>query len=93
MHFPTPAGMTFDFSVKTTDGHARRGEVKTAWGRIQTPVFMPVGTAASVKAMMPQSVASTGAEIILSNTYHLMLRPGPERVARLGRCAKDDGLA
>ena len=55
---------------------ARRGEIKTAWGSIQTPVFMPVGTAASVKAMMPQSVASTGAEIILSNTYHLMLRPG-----------------
>ena len=86
--FPTTPESDFEFSVKTTDGHARRGEVKTAWGRIQTPVFMPVGTAASVKAMMPQSVASTGAEIILSNTYHLMLRPGPERVERLGGVRK-----
>lgn len=86
--FPTEAESAFEFNVKTTDGQARRGEIKTAWGRIQTPVFMPVGTAASVKAMMPQSVASTGAEIILSNTYHLMLRPGAERVARLGGVRK-----
>ena len=86
--FPQEPLDDFSFSLKTTDGMARRGEIKTAWGSIQTPVFMPVGTAASVKAMMPQSVASTGAEIILSNTYHLMLRPGPERVARLGGVRK-----
>ena len=86
--FPTEAENDFGFEVKTTDGAARRGEVKTAWGTIQTPVFMPVGTAASVKAMLPQSVASTGAEIILSNTYHLMLRPGADRVARLGGVRK-----
>ena len=86
--FPTEPMGEFGFTVKATEGKARRGEVKTAWGTIQTPVFMPVGTAASVKAMMPQSVASTGAEIILSNTYHLMLRPGPERVARLGGVRK-----
>ena len=86
--FPTQAQSDFGFEIKTTDGMARRGEVKTAWGTIQTPVFMPVGTAASVKGMMPQSVASTGAEIILSNTYHLMLRPGPERVAKLGGVRK-----
>jgi len=86
--FPTVPENDFGFTVKVTEGKARRGEVKTAWGSIQTPVFMPVGTAASVKAMMPQSVASTGAEIILSNTYHLMLRPGAERVARLGGVRK-----
>ena len=86
--FPTTAQSEFGFHVKAQDGAARRGEVQTAWGTIQTPVFMPVGTAASVKAMMPQSVAATGAEIILSNTYHLMLRPGAERVARLGGVRK-----
>lgn len=86
--FPTVPENDFGFTLKATDGRARRGEVQTAWGTIQTPVFMPVGTAASVKAMMPQSVASTGAEIILSNTYHLMLRPGPDRVERLGGVRK-----
>lgn len=86
--FPDVPENDFGFTLKATDGKARRGEVQTAWGTIQTPVFMPVGTAASVKAMMPQSVASTGAEIILSNTYHLMLRPGPERVERLGGVRK-----
>ncbi|MGC6516761.1 MAG: tRNA guanosine(34) transglycosylase Tgt [Candidatus Puniceispirillaceae bacterium] len=86
--FPTKPIGDFGFTLKSQDGMARRGEVKTAWGTIQTPVFMPVGTAASVKAMLPQSVASTGAEIILSNTYHLMLRPGAERVARLGGVRK-----
>ena len=74
----------FSFSLKSTDGAARRGTVTTAWGKVETPVFMPVGTAATVKGMMPESVKSTGASIILANTYHLMLRPGPERVARLG---------
>ena len=74
----------FSFELKTTDGLARRGCVTTAWGKVETPAFMPVGTAATVKGMMPESVESTGASIILANTYHLMLRPGAERVARLG---------
>lgn len=74
----------FSFTLKTTDGAARRGELKTAHGNIQTPVFMPVGTAATVKAMTVDDVWATGAMIILANTYHLMLRPGPERVERLG---------
>ena len=86
--FPTEPEAEFGFTLKTTDGMARLGEVQTAWGTIQTPVFMPVGTAATVKGMMPQSVAETGAEIILSNTYHLMLRPGPDRVAKLGGVRK-----
>jgi len=85
MHKSVP---DFGFSVKTTDGMARRGQVQTAYGRVETPVFMPVGTAATVKGMMPESVASTGASIILANTYHLMLRPGPERVAALGGVRK-----
>lgn len=76
--------MNFEFSIHGTDGRARRGEIKTAHGIIQTPAFMPVGTAATVKAMMPQSVKMTGADIILGNTYHLMLRPGAERIAKLG---------
>ncbi len=74
----------FGFDVLTTDGAARRGCVHTAHGSIQTPAFMPVGTAATVKAMMPESVAATGAEILLGNTYHLMLRPGAERIGALG---------
>jgi len=78
----------FKFDLKTTDGMARRGEVTTAHGVIQTPVFMPVGTAATVKAMTVDEVWATGAMIILANTYHLMLRPGPERVERLGGVRK-----
>ena len=78
----------FGFTLKMTDGMARRGQVQTAYGRVETPVFMPVGTAATVKGMMPESVAATGAGIILANTYHLMLRPGPERVAALGGVRK-----
>ena len=74
----------FSFDLKATDGTARRGEVHTAHGSIQTPAFMPVGTAATVKAMLPGSVKATGAEIILGNTYHLMLRPTAERIERLG---------
>jgi len=74
----------FGFTLKTTDGAARRGVVRTAWGEVETPVFMPVGTAATVKGMMPEAVRSTGASIILANTYHLMLRPGPDRVEHLG---------
>ena len=78
----------FSFSLKRTDGTARRGRLKTAWGEVETPVFMPVGTAATVKGMTVDSVRSTGASIILANTYHLMLRPGAERVARLGGVRK-----
>ncbi len=78
----------FSFAVSHQDGQARRGQVQTAWGAVDTPAFMPVGTAASVKAMMPWSVAETGAQIILSNTYHLMLRPGADRIERLGGVRK-----
>ena len=76
--------MTIDFEVLARDGAARRGVLKTAHGMIDTPVFMPVGTAATVKAMTPEGVAATGARIVLGNTYHLMLRPGAERIAALG---------
>jgi queuine tRNA-ribosyltransferase len=74
----------FSFRLLSTDGTARRGEFVTPHGRVQTPAFMPVGTQATVKAVAPEEVAKTGAEIVLANTYHLMLRPGPERVAALG---------
>lgn len=74
----------FSYQLLATDGGARRGRIETAHGVIETPVFMPVGTAATVKAMTPEAVRSTGATIILGNTYHLMLRPGAERVASLG---------
>jgi queuine tRNA-ribosyltransferase len=74
----------FSFGVTATDGRARQGVIHTPRGDIRTPAFMPVGTAATVKAMLPESVAATGADILLGNTYHLMLRPGAERVARLG---------
>ncbi|WP_035690719.1 tRNA guanosine(34) transglycosylase Tgt [Azospirillum halopraeferens] len=72
------------FELLTTDGPARRGRLTTAHGVINTPAFMPVGTAATVKGMHPEQVKATGAEIILGNTYHLMLRPTAERVAQLG---------
>jgi queuine tRNA-ribosyltransferase len=72
------------FDIAATDGAARTGLIHTARGEIRTPAFMPVGTAATVKAMLPQSVRETGADIVLGNTYHLMLRPGAERIARLG---------
>ena len=74
----------FGFELMATDGAARRGRIATAHGTIETPAFMPVGTAATVKAMQPESVAATGAEVLLGNTYHLMLRPGAERIERLG---------
>ncbi|GGD92201.1 queuine tRNA-ribosyltransferase [Tsuneonella deserti] len=74
----------FEFSVDATDGKARTGVLRMQRGDIRTPAFMPVGTAATVKAMKPETVRATGADIILGNTYHLMLRPGAERVARLG---------
>jgi queuine tRNA-ribosyltransferase len=74
----------FAFSLQATDGAARTGVIETPRGPIRTPAFMPVGTAGTVKAMLPGSVAATGADVLLGNTYHLMLRPGAERVARLG---------
>ena len=74
----------FRFSVSASDGAARTGVIATPRGDIRTPAFMPVGTAATVKGMLPESVRATGADIVLGNTYHLMLRPGAERMARLG---------
>lgn len=74
----------FDFTIHATDGKARSGTIAMQRGDIRTPAFMPVGTAATVKAMKPADVRGSGADIILGNTYHLMLRPGAERVARLG---------
>ena len=74
----------FSFSIDATDGRARTGVISMIRGDIRTPAFMPVGTAATVKAMRPADVRASGADIILGNTYHLMLRPGAERVARLG---------
>ena len=74
----------FSFTIAATDGKARTGSIQMRRGEIRTPAFMPVGTAATVKAMRPAEVRATGADIILGNTYHLMLRPGAERVARLG---------
>jgi queuine tRNA-ribosyltransferase len=75
---------TFEFSLKARDGAARTGVIRTPRGDIRTPAFMPVGTAGTVKAMMPESVRETGADILLGNTYHLMLRPTAERIAHLG---------
>ena len=76
------AGLTF--TCRVTDGASRTGVIQMARGEIRTPAFMPVGTAATVKAMKPAGVRESGADIILGNTYHLMLRPGAERIARLG---------
>ncbi len=78
------AGMRFRFEVQAQDGQARAGVIQTPRGAIRTPAFMPVGTAGTVKAMLPESVRATGADILLGNTYHLMLRPGAERIAALG---------
>ncbi|WP_299206407.1 tRNA guanosine(34) transglycosylase Tgt [uncultured Tateyamaria sp.] len=74
----------FSFDLHATDGRARTGTITTPRGEIRTPAFMPVGTAATVKAMLPESVRATGADILLGNTYHLMLRPTAERIDRLG---------
>lgn len=76
--------MTLKFEILTTDGEARRGKLYTKHGVVNTPAFMPVGTCGTVKAMMPESVAATGAEILLGNTYHLMLRPGADLVEKMG---------
>ena len=74
----------FSFTLLATDGMARRGRIDTWRGEVNTPAFMPVGTVGTVKAMYPEQVRDTGADILLGNTYHLMLRPGAERVAQLG---------
>ena len=74
----------FSFTISATDGAARTGTIAMERGQIRTPAFMPVGTAATVKAMRPEEVRASGADIILGNTYHLMLRPGAERIAKLG---------
>lgn len=81
---PAPSPAPFRFDLQATDGAARTGVIRTPRGDIRTPAFMPVGTAATVKAMLPQSVRATGADILLGNTYHLMLRPTAERIAALG---------
>src|SRR5207344_924255 len=86
---PSPSGagpMTdrFAFNLIKTDGGARLGEIATPRGKIRTPAFMPVGTAATVKAVTTDQLRSSGTDIVLANTYHLMLRPGAERIARLG---------
>ena len=72
------------FKVEAKDGAARKGEISTPRGTIRTPAFMPVGTAATVKAMFPQDVHAAGADVVLGNVYHLMLRPGAERISELG---------
>jgi queuine tRNA-ribosyltransferase len=74
----------FSFAVTARDGVARAGAIATPRGMVRTPAFMPVGTVATVKAMFPEDVAAAGADILLANTYHLMLRPGAERIAKLG---------
>jgi queuine tRNA-ribosyltransferase len=74
----------FSFRLIAADGAARVGEIVTPHGLVRTPAFMPIGTQATVKGMLPETVRATGAEILLANTYHLMLRPGAERIARLG---------
>ena len=76
----------FSYTLHSTDGRARRGTISMQRGDIQTPAFMPVGTAATVKAMKPEAVRALGADIILGNTYHLMLRPGAEPWRALAAC-------
>src|SRR6187402_1273633 len=78
------AARTFGYRLLKQDGNARLGEIWTPRGIIRTPAFMPVGTVATVKALYPEQVRDAGADILLGNTYHLMLRPGAERVAALG---------
>lgn len=75
---------SFKFDIHATEGEARKGEFQTGHGAVQTPVFMPVGTQATVKAVSPEVLKSLGAQIILSNTYHLHIRPGEKLIASLG---------
>src|SRR5262249_44432176 len=81
---PMPAHSSFSFRVHATAGAARCGELATAHGEAATPAFMPCGTQATVKGLPPEAVRAVGADILLANTYHLMLRPGAERIAALG---------
>src|SRR6266699_319703 len=74
----------FSFRLLATDGAARRGEIATPHGSVATPAFLPIGTQATVKGLAPEAVRASGADIVLANTYHLMLRPGAERIAALG---------
>ena len=83
---------TFSYRLIKQDGAARCGEIATPRGIIRTPAFMPVGTVATVKALYPEQVKAAGADVILANTYHLMLRPGAERIARALVRADPDGL-
>src|SRR5262249_38806048 len=76
--------VAFSFRLLATDGVARRGEIATPHGAVATPAFLPIGTQATVKGLAPEAVRATGADIVLANTYHLMLRPGAERIAALG---------
>src|SRR5262249_54477635 len=78
------APITGSFTLRATDGAARHGEIATPHGPVATPAFMPVGTQATVKGLLPEAVRASGADILLGNTYHLMLRPGAERIAALG---------
>jgi queuine tRNA-ribosyltransferase len=84
MDAPLQANSSFRFQILAADGNARAGRLQTAHGPMETPAFMPVGTAATVKAMTADAVRTTGAQCVLGNTYHLMLRPGADRIARLG---------
>ncbi len=76
----------YSFKLLKTDGATRRGEIVTRHGKVQTPAFMPIGTQATVKGLMPDGVRATGAEIVLGNTYHLMLRPAPSASPRSAAC-------
>ena len=80
----TSAVSSFSYRTIAADGPARAGAISTAHGEIETPAFMPVGTPGTIKAMTADAVRATGAWIVLGNTYHLMLRPGAERIAALG---------
>src|SRR5262249_9524502 len=81
---PAPMPDAFAFRLLATDGAARRGEIATPHGAVATPAFLPIGTQATVKGLAPEAVRASGADIVLANTYHLMLRPGAERIAELG---------
>jgi queuine tRNA-ribosyltransferase len=81
---PAPMPDAFSFRLLATDGAARRGEIATPHGSVATPAFLPIGTQATVKGLAPEAVLASGADIVLANTYHLMLRPGAERISALG---------
>src|SRR5262249_32957751 len=81
---PAPMSDAFSFRLLATDGAARRGDISTPHGSVATPAFLPIGTQATVKGLTPEAVRASGADIVLANTYHLMLRPGAERIAALG---------